>query len=202
MVDGATTHLGASDAFIAKIRPHMDVHKALGKNLVFISDGALWLKQMLKEYYPNATMILDLYHVMEYIGTIAVATFGQGQKASQWIEQQKELLINSQADRVLLHIKSLKVESNLRKATFNYLESNQDRMDYKTYRERNLLIGSGAIESAHRTVVQKRCKRSGQRWSNSRAQRVLNLRVCWMSNRWNIVRQSIEPYDVAVTIAA
>jgi hypothetical protein len=195
-----TTHLGASDAFIAKIKGHMDAYKTLGKNLVFISDGAVWLRQMAQQYYPQATMILDLYHAMEYIGMIAIATFGKGLKASKWIENQKILLLDSQIDTVLRHIKSLKVEANLRKLTYNYLDSNRDRMDYKTYRERNLLIGSGAIESAHRTVVQKRCKRSGQRWSLLGAQRVLNLRVCWMSKRWNILRKHIEPY--AESIAA
>ncbi len=70
-------------------------------------------------------------------------------------------------------------------------------MDYRAYRKRGLLIGSGAIEAAHRTVVQKRLKRSGQRWSQVGAQRVLNLRVCWMSARWPIVRQHIEPYAMA-----
>lgn len=37
----------------------------------------------------------------------------------------------------------------------SYLESNRDRMDYADYQKRGLLISSGAIESAHRTVVQK-----------------------------------------------
>ncbi len=39
------------------------------------------------------------------------------------------------------------------------------------------IIGSGAIESAHRTLVQKRMKRSGQRWSWKGAQHILNLGV-------------------------
>ena len=68
-------------------------------------------------------------------------------------------------------------------------------MDYNTYRARGLLIGSGAIESAHRTVMQRRLKRAGQRWSINGAQRVLTLRVCAMSNRWPLVRQRIEPFN-------
>ena len=39
------------------------------------------------------------------------------------------------------------------------------------------IIGSGAIESARRTLVQKRMKRSWQRWSWKGAQHILNLRV-------------------------
>jgi hypothetical protein len=190
-----TSHLGTSDDFIAKIKGHMNVHKSLSDNLVFISDGAVWLRHMVEQNYPQATMILDFYHAMEYIGTLAVAAFGKGRKASNWIENQRLLLLNSELDVVLTHVKKLKVDRHLSKLTYNYLDSNRDRMDYKTYRKRNLLIGSGAIESSHRTVVQKRCKRSGQRWSLLGAQRVLNLRVCWMSKRWDIVRQHIEPYE-------
>ena len=54
-------------------------------------------------------------------------------------------------------------------------------------------MGSGAIDSAHRTVMQRRVKRAGQRWSNNGAQRILSLRVCAMSNCWQLVRQHTEP---------
>ena len=54
------------------------------------------------------------------------------------------------------------------------------------------LIGSGAIESAHRTVVQKRMKQSRQRWSNKGAQNMLNLRVLTMNEQWYKVVQLIK----------
>ncbi|MEO8764779.1 MAG: hypothetical protein ABI416_10850 [Ginsengibacter sp.] len=40
------------------------------------------------------------------------------------------------------------------------------------------IIGSGAIESAHRTVIQKRMKLSGQRWSKCGAQNILKSEGC------------------------
>lgn len=49
------------------------------------------------------------------------------------------------------------------------------------------LIGSGAIESAHRNVVQQRLKLSGQRWSVQGAQQIVNLRAYKKSDRWNEV---------------
>ena len=61
-------------------------------------------------------------------------------------------------------------------------------MDYKKYKQIGCgIIGSGAIESAHRTVVQKRMKQSGQRWSSAGAQNMLNLRVTYMNERWDNV---------------
>lgn len=192
------THLGTSTDFSDKLVPHLDRFAHLGSNLVFISDGAVWLRQMMETKYPQATLILDMFHVMEYIGQVGVAAFGQ-KKSTQWIENQRIFLFNSKIDRVVANIKKLKIEEKLRETTYKYLESNRNRMDYLGYRKRGLLIGSGAIESANRTVLQKRCKRSGQRWTISGAQRVLNLRACYMSGAWNIVRKHIEPYakDIA-----
>src|SRR5690606_12224932 len=76
------------------------------------------------------------------------------------------------------------------KKTIHYYEMNIDRMDYKYYKTIGAgIIGSGAIESAHRTVVQKRMKQSGQRWSINGAQNMLNLRVTYMNENWdNVIR--------------
>lgn len=49
------------------------------------------------------------------------------------------------------------------------------------------IIGSGAIESAHRKVVQKRMKQSGQRWSHNGTQNMVNLRVIQMNGQWEKV---------------
>ena len=55
------------------------------------------------------------------------------------------------------------------------------------YRDRRLLIGSGPIESAHRFVLQKRMKQSGQKWTKKGGQAVANLRVVYLNNQWDRV---------------
>lgn len=49
-----------------------------------------------------------------------------------------------------------------RKDAIRYYKNNKHRIQYKTYQEAGYLIGSGAIEVAHRNVVQQRLKLSGQ----------------------------------------
>ena len=44
------------------------------------------------------------------------------------------------------------------------------------------IIGSGAVGSAHRTVIQKRLKLSGQRWSKRGVGNMLKLRTTKMNN--------------------
>jgi len=66
-------------------------------------------------------------------------------------------------------------------------------MDYRYYKNIGAgIIGSGAIESAHRTVVQKRMKQSGQRWSYEGAQNMLNLRVIRMNRQWGKITKMVK----------
>lgn len=190
-----TAHLGNATDFTTKFRPHLDPYKPLGSDLVFISDGALWLRQLMTTHYPQATLILDFWHLMSYVGKVGVAAFRTPTSRAKWIDHQRNLLLDSKLDDVLDHIKAVRIPAALRDSVSAYLETNRDRMDYASYQKRGLLIGSGAIESAHRTVVQKRLKRSGQRWSLAGAQHVLNLRTCFMSQRWELVRKHIEPFN-------
>lgn len=150
---------------------------------------------MMERSWPKATLILDLYHTLGHINEAGSGAFGTGKRAASWLDEQRKLLLASNLDCVLVNSKGLRIGSALRDSVCAYLETNRDRVDYKAYRRRGLLIGSGVLESAHRTVMQRRLKRSGQRWSITGAQHVLNLRVCQMSDRWNLVRQQIEPYS-------
>ena len=68
-------------------------------------------------------------------------------------------------------------EEDMKKKLIRYYTANQERMNYGTYRADGLPIGSGPIESAHRTVIQERLKRSGQRWTTFGAQALIPLRV-------------------------
>lgn len=191
-------HLGGAADFRTKFKAQADSYKSLGRDFIFISDGAIWLRQLMSADYPEATLILDFYHAMSHIGSAAMEAFGTNKKAIFWLEKQRISLLESDLNSVLVAIKSLSISEKLCDSVCGYLESNRDRMDYAAYRKRGLLIGSGAIESAHRTVVQKRLKRAGQRWSVLGAQQVLNLRVCSMSERWELVRQKIEPVNYAM----
>ena len=58
-----------------------------------------------------------------------------------------------------------------------YLRNNKDRMRYVTLAVNGLPIGSGVTESAAKTVVGRRAKNSGQRWSQPGLRGVLALRA-------------------------
>ena len=190
-------HLGGHKAFEKKFGVVLDKYEHLGQRLVFIGDGAKWIWNYVEAEYPKSTQILDFYHAAEHLAKFSKFYFykKESEQAQEWLEKTRKLLKEHGVQSVLKEIKALEQKTPTieaeRQRLMNYIKNNQKRMDYPTFLEKGLLIGSGAIEAAHRTVTQKRLKLSGQRWSKIGAQRVLNLRTISLSGRWNIVQNII-----------
>ena len=64
-------------------------------------------------------------------------------------------------------------------------------MKYDEYIKKGYQIGSGAIEAAHRNIIQQRMKLSGQRWSKKGAQNMANLRICFQNKQEDLLINSI-----------
>ena len=58
-------------------------------------------------------------------------------------------------------------------------------MDYPKYKKKGYFVGSGAIESANKVILQRRLKQAGMRWNVPCAQSVLSLRAKVESGRWD-----------------
>ena len=109
------------------------------------------------------------------------------------METQKQVLLEGGVERLIQELTdaaSLNTEARKAKRdVVRYYERNKTRMQYKLYLEQGYMTYSGAIEAAHRSVVQQRLQLSGQRWSKEGAQQIANLRACKKSNQWdNVIR--------------
>lgn len=177
-------YLGSYPAFCERFEKLLPA----SKDIVFISDGAEWIKNWVERSYPTALQILDYYHAVENLAqTVQGLLLPLG-----WLDNQRKLLLESKLDEVMENVKSLKhLCPQKQEKLFNYYEKNRYRMDYQAYRQKGFCIGSGAIEATHRTLIQQRMKRSGQRWSSDRAQQLLKLRVAFKNQRQNLITQTI-----------
>ena len=179
-------YLGSHKTFTETMDNILDAHGDLNNRLVFISDGATWIKKWEEDAFPNAVSILDYYHVCEHLHEFSNSVFSDKAKEKLWTDKQKEWLLKGKTDTVIKNIKRIGKGSDKAENLINYYMSNKSRMNYPGYQKIGCgIIGSGAIESAHRTVVQKRMKQSGQRWTWKGAQNMLNLRVVRKNNDWN-----------------
>jgi hypothetical protein len=73
--------------------------------------------------------------------------------------------------------------ATLLKRERGYFSTNAPRMQYPSLRQRQLPIGSGAVEASAKHLVQQRMKRAGSRWSDLGARAILDLRCHLLSGR-------------------
>jgi hypothetical protein len=65
-----------------------------------------------------------------------------------------------------------------------YLETHREHIDYARFRQEELPIGSGFLESACKWLIQQRFKGVGMRWSESGFNPLLHLRLAWANERF------------------
>ena len=153
---------GHCSEFIDKFEQLLPPESACKK--VFITDGALWIGNWLSENYSDATHILDFFHVCEKLATASKAS----DDSEMWLKKQKDKLLNGKYKKVYKAVEKLEnYDVDAKVTLLNYLNNNAYRMKYDEYRKKGMMISSGPIESAHRTVLQVRMKRSGQHWSEN-----------------------------------
>ena len=153
---------------------------------VFITDGASWITNWLTEAYPDSLQILDFYHVCEKLASVPQFTPCK----KDWFEKHKAYLLAGEITLICESIKKLDRFCG-KEELLNYLEKNSFRMKYNEYRKKGLMISSGPIESAHRTVLQHRMKRSGQRWSNHGCDSMVKLRVAYRSGKESLITNTL-----------
>ena len=61
---------------------------------------------------------------------------------------------------------------------------NADKMRYPDFRAQGLFIGSGVIEAGCKTVIGSRLKQSGMFWTVQDANRIIALRCCRASGKF------------------
>jgi hypothetical protein len=197
-------HLGGNKLFCRAVSELLDAYggNCIGEQLVLINDGATWIHQWCKDIYPKAVHVLDYYHAVEHLYGFITLAFKDTKAGKIWGKDIETLLMESKVEQAIRDIQAQPVENKkaqeAKTSLINYYGQNKQRMDYARYVKIGAgIIGSGAIESAHRTVIQKRLKQSGQRWGLTGAQNVLNLRVVYMSNQWHKVINLIKSEQVA-----
>jgi hypothetical protein len=166
---------------------------ALVTLVVVLGDGAEWIWHYAAAFLAVAGVkvieIVDIYHAFEHLEVVAAAVFGQGTElARQWVGPLRQRLESEGATPVLTALGALnpedaKASEEVHKA-IGYFTDNAARMDYPRFVALKLPIGSGAVESSCRTVIQEREKGAGMRWTEQGAQAVASLRAVYKSGRW------------------
>jgi hypothetical protein len=179
--------------------------------LAYITDGGYQqtryfrrvLKRMHHPRHPGQRLewewVIDYYHACEYVYKLAEALFSDTKRAQAWAQKMcRWLKAKPRGIYRVLHSAAAirrrrmvlgKKREQYRNA-YNYLRKRIRFLDYCQYRNNHLPIGSGVTEAACKTVFTQRLKQSGMTWKLEGGQRIVDLRVIYLSGVWSEVYQA------------
>lgn len=166
------------------------------KEVVYLGDGAGWIRTEHHRHFGRATFIIDWFHASEHVWDCGKKLFGEGTQATEdWVHQCLDLLWDGWTKKLLDDLKEQhkKYRAGKRQAIdtlIRYISTNEEQMRYDVFRDKGYKIGSGAVEGACKHVVGKRLKQSGMIWSRIGSSATLALRVMWLNDRWEQLWQN------------
>jgi hypothetical protein len=157
---------------------------------VAISDGGAGIEDFLRGNFPRVeAVILDFYHVAEYLSEWTKVLFPDEIKASDAVRTWCHRLKHEGGQVVLSELKRIDVSDRsavvqeTHRVLLVYFTNQVHRMDYPSYRAKGWLIGSGPVEAACKQVVGQRLKGSGMRWGEAGADAICHLRALFRSEK-------------------
>jgi hypothetical protein len=159
------------------------------------NDGAEWEQSMIDFHCPQAIRILDFSHAVERIWEVGQALWGEDSPPTQkWAKEQAHALKHDGPMDVLAELNDLHKQHptlEILETNLAYLEKCINLMQYPTFAQQGLPIGSGAIESGNKLVVEARLKGAGMHWAPPHVNPMLGLRNILCSDRWETDWQQI-----------
>jgi len=167
------------------------------QRVAFLSDGAPWIWDRL-DWVQNRVglkeervfKVLDWCHAVHHISLALEALGLKGQERQQLYRQMRSCMKKGRVHRVTADLSLLAAKHPLDAKVWTeirYLEKHAEagHMEYGQLRKRGVALGSGAIESAVRRVVNLRLKGNGILWEVENAEAMLVLRAAALTGRWD-----------------
>jgi hypothetical protein len=157
-------------------------------SVVFLGDGAQWIRGIQNEYFPYALKGVDLYHAIEHVNSMVDSIQFKGQTGSNRKKAFKEQCIEhlrcGKIQNILDQVESIlckKSKVDKFQSVTKYFRTNMDRMNYGAFTANGIFVGSGVIEAGCKVIVGNRMKHAGMHWSKNGAEKMIALR-CAVKN--------------------
>jgi len=136
---------------------------------------------------------VDFYHALEHLNDAAKLVLPwTEQQRGQWVNKQKKRLRRGRVAQVIAAVEELAVADRVAlEKEVAYFQERVRLMRYDMLRERGLPLGTGAVESAIRRVVNLRLKGTGIFWEPANAERMLYMRCRLKAGRWTDVERAL-----------
>jgi len=152
----------------------------------------------LRSSLSSVHQLLDFYHAAEHLQQFAEAAFTQPNERQAWFKQARQILKRGGIADLLNKMQARRKDSrgerrSIMTSQIGYFTKGQQsgRFNYSQVSAMNLPIGSGAIESLIRQVVNLRLKGNGKFWLLENAEAILHTRCQWAAGTWSTFCDSI-----------
>jgi hypothetical protein len=175
----------------------------------FIADGAPWIWNRVDEVIARAGLdpkrcrrVLDYYHACEHISAGLDAGGLTGREKKRQLSRLKNLLKAGKAEDVLLCLQGYlgrtktKAGRKTLKGHIAYLRKRLPMLRYATFARRKLALGSGAVESGIRRVINLRVKSPSTFWDADTAEAMIHMRSQLLSDRWDEMMERIRKHSL------
>lgn len=175
-----------------------DAGWALESRIHVVADGAEWIGIQTREVFGDqADMLIDFYHVSEYLA--AAAPICRPESPRSWLHTEQKRLRRGATCLVLADMEAFSEPASVTdeqapvRSAIRYLSNRLSALNYPAAIARALPIGSGLIESGHKHVLHARLKQAGSAWLAENADAIAQLRVLRANHRWNDLWQRQTP---------
>ena len=159
--------------------------------IIGVSDGGIGLPEELQRQFPTMQFILDKSHLKDHLYDTAEKMGITKVDRTQWVTPRVNAISNGDAEKVLEELEE-EYERNSNKRLnrlIGYINRFYDAIDYSSFKSKGYPIDSGEIESAHKSIPQKRLKIPGASWHPDSIDPMLALRIVraddWWDDFWN-----------------
>jgi hypothetical protein len=157
------------------------------EGVALLGDGAEWVQGFGDYHRPDARRILDFGHASERFTTIQELCSQAGEElGAEWAAEQRQQLKEEGGTVVLTTLRDLQqqVPQGGLDEPIAYLAKREAMLQYPQFQNEGWPIGSGAVESANKLVVEARLKGAGMHWHPDTVNPMLALRNVVCSDRW------------------
>lgn len=153
-----------------------------------VMDGAEWEQGFVDFHCPQAVRILDFPHATEHLNAMGEFLHGEHTPQSQaWLKEQAQRLKHEGPTELLCELEKLQCkhpQSEVLSNNLAYLKKRTSQMQYPLFQAQGWPIGSGAVESGNKLVVEARLKGAGMHWDENNVNPMLAIRNILCSGRW------------------
>jgi hypothetical protein len=162
-----------------------------GTQVVGVADGGNGLKEEVEQQFDTLQFILDKKHVKDHLYETAEALGIARKDRPGWVKAHVETIRSGEVAQFISELEEIytTTQNHRVKRLIGYLHRFADALNYHKFKERGYPVGSGEIESAHKSVPQKRLKLPGACWHPDSINPMLALRILraheWWEDFWH-----------------